>query len=524
MAKVAFILLCHKDPERIVDQALRLVSQGDCVAIHFDGRGANSDFVRLQDRLAGHPNVCFAPRRIKCGWGEWSLVKATLETLQTALATFGDATHFYLISGDCQPIKSAAFVKMRLDPADRDYIEAVDFFTSGWIRTGMKEDRLRFRHVFNERRQKKLFYASLEAQRRLKLSRETPEGLRIMIGSQWWCLRRETIEKVLAFLASRPDIPKFFSTTWIPDETFFQTIVRHLVPSSELSGRAPTCLMFTDYGMPVTFYNDHYDFLIQQDAFFARKISTQAHDLRARLNAVWEDTEAAFVVSDEAVRLHRFLTGRGREGRRYAPRFWQESKPDRARELLLISTKKWHLAKRLLGRARETLGIPGVAFVFHEESCDLPDLGGLETQLKKRNRHRRALTGLLFSALQTDRMVLCLDLSASSMVDDLAASAMRVRLLEMECLYSDAYLTGHARRLGLISDQTKPETIFRLLPALRSELSTEHERLATAVPGSAFRVSETAGPEENTRALAAFFGVPEARLATIADTNTLFSD
>ncbi len=30
--------------------------------------------------------------------------------------------------------------------------------------------------------------------------------------------------------------------------------------------------MFTDYGMPVTFYNDHYDLLLSQDYLFARKI------------------------------------------------------------------------------------------------------------------------------------------------------------------------------------------------------------------------------------------------------------
>ncbi len=30
---------------------------------------------------------------------------------------------------------------------------------------------------------------------------------------------------------------RFFRTTWIPDETFFQTIVRHLVPEAEIRSR-----------------------------------------------------------------------------------------------------------------------------------------------------------------------------------------------------------------------------------------------------------------------------------------------
>ncbi len=66
-------------------------------------------------------------------------------------------------------------------------------------------------------------------------------------------------------LGQRPDVMRFFRTTWIPDETFFQTLVRHLVPDREIENRTLTFLMFTDYGMPVTFYNDHYDLLLGQD-------------------------------------------------------------------------------------------------------------------------------------------------------------------------------------------------------------------------------------------------------------------
>ena len=118
---------------------------------------------------------------------------------------------------------------MRDNP--KDYCEGQDFFESNWIQVGLKEDRLYYRHYFNEREQKRLFYASLELQKRLGITRDVPEGLQMQIGSQWWCLRRETIQKIFEFLAERPDVLKFFRTTWIPDETFFQTIVHHLWPA-----------------------------------------------------------------------------------------------------------------------------------------------------------------------------------------------------------------------------------------------------------------------------------------------------
>jgi hypothetical protein len=36
--KIAFILLCHKDPDAIIRQAERLTATGDYMAIHFDAR------------------------------------------------------------------------------------------------------------------------------------------------------------------------------------------------------------------------------------------------------------------------------------------------------------------------------------------------------------------------------------------------------------------------------------------------------------------------------------------------------
>ncbi|MEM9395016.1 MAG: DUF5928 domain-containing protein [Pseudomonadota bacterium] len=524
MTKLAFILLCHKSPERVIAQAELLTQHGDYVVVHYDARAPKADFADLKAALSDLPNVRFSRERIKCGWGEWSLVRATLAATETALEAFPDATHFYLLSGDCQPVKPSAFLHKTLGKNDCDFIETVDFFGSEWIRTGMKEDRLRYRHFFNERSQKSLFYGSLELQRKLGIAREVPQGLRVMIGSQWWCLRRKTIEALLAFIEQRRDVAKFFATTWIPDETFFQTLVHHLVPRREISGRAPTFLMFTDYGMPVTFYNDHFDLLKRQDAFFARKISPDAQPLRSSLAKLWSDGSTDLPVSDEGSSLHSFVTGRGRVGRRFAQRFWQNRKPVRKRDLLLISCKKWHVAERVLQIAREDCGLRGLDFVFHKENCALPDLGGIQTNLKKRNRHRRAVLSMLYEAYQTDSLVLCLDLSGLDMMTDFFGAGLDVRMLEIECVYSDAYLAGHAQRIGLVNPESGEETIGALMPTLRADIAFEHERISEADFGPVYRISETARQQDNATAIAAFLGVSSERAAEITNQNSLFQD
>ena len=186
MARIAYILLCHKDPEGIIAQARRLTAAGDFVAIHFDGRAKQADFDKIRDSLSTNPAVTFAARRAKCGWGEWSLVEATLLAVEAAVDSFPRATHFYMLSGDCMPIKTAEFAHSFLDRDEVDYIESFDFFNSEWIKTGIKEERLVYRHWFNERNRKSLFYASMNLQRRLGLQRKVPSDIQMQIGSQWW--------------------------------------------------------------------------------------------------------------------------------------------------------------------------------------------------------------------------------------------------------------------------------------------------------------------------------------------------
>ncbi len=525
MARIAYILLCHKDPEAIIMQAERLTATGDYISIHFDASAKAEHFRMIQEALADNPNVAFAQKRIKCGWGEWSLVQATLYAVDSAVKKFPRATHFYMVSGDCMVIKSSEYIHDFLDDNDVDFIESFDFFESDWIKTGMKGERLIYRHYFNERTQKRRFYAAFNMQRWLGMTRRIPGDLQIMIGSQWWCLRRQTIEAVLHFTQTRRDVMRFFRTTWIPDETFFQTIVRHLVPAEQIRSRTLTFLMFTDYGMPLTFYNDHYDMLVSQDYLFARKISPEAVELKERLGNLYAETGVDFQISAEGPSLFKFLTSRGREGKRFASRFWEtESTLGRDRELMILVCKKWHVAKRLLDQIRQETDIPTMAYLFNEEGTPLPDLGGIQATLEKRTRHRRALMRMLFDYYDTNRLVICLDPSAIDLMQDFFGDRSITRMLEIQCQFSDEYLIGHATRIKLAGEQTPHETLERLLPTIRRDILNESDRILDADFASVSHLREGDDPALHVAALMDFLMVPEKTAARIAATEFLFAD
>ena len=525
MAKIAFILLCHKDPEAIIKQAERLTAVGDYMSIHFDARAKPEFYRQIRDALDTNPNVTFAKKRIKCGWGEWSLVQATLNAVEAAVEAFPRATHFYMLSGDCMAIKPAEYAHEFLDRADVDYVESFDYFESDWIKTGWKEERLIYRHWFNERTQKRRFYALFEIQKRLGLTRKIPDDIQVMIGSQWWCLRRRTVEWILDFTKRRRDVMRFFRTTWIPDETFFQTLVRHLVPEREIRSRALTFLMFTDYGMPVTFYNDHYDLLLSQDFLFARKISAEAHELKRRLGLLYATRGWDFKISNEGRSLFKFLTGRGRIGRRFATRFWEtESTLGRERELLIIVCKKWHVAKRLVERIRQMTNIPCIEYLFNEEATVLPDLGGIQSTMGKRHRHRRALMRMLFDYYDTDRLIICLDPSNLDLLHDFCGDRSITRLLEVDCNFSDDYLIGHSMRVGLAGEKTPQETLDRLLPTIRGDMTFESDQIRDADFDNHYRMREMEPPEVNADALQKFLAIGHDKAVEIAATEFLYAD
>jgi hypothetical protein len=301
--------------------------------------------------------------------------------------------------------------------------------------------------------------------------------------------------------------------------------VRHLVPESEIETRTLTFLMFTDYGMPVTFYNDHYDLLLSQDYLFARKISPEALELKRRLGTLYSDERAQFQISNEGRGLFQFLTARGREGRRFAQRFWEtESTLGRERELMIVVCKKWHVAKRLLERIRQVTNLPAIEYLFNEEGTALPDLGGIQGTLAKRTRHRRALMRMLFDYYETDRLLVCMDPGSIDLLQDFCGDRAVTKLLEVQCHFTDAYLIGHAMRVGLAGEQTPPETLERLLPTIRGDMTYESDRIRDSEFENHMILRQSDDRGQRADLLARFLDIPREKAQEIAEPDHLFAD
>jgi hypothetical protein len=162
MAKIAFILLCHKDPDAIIRQAECLTATGDFISIHFDARAPPRITPGSGRRWATTP-ASPSPKRGQMRLGRVVAGAGHAQRAEAAVEAFPRATHFYMLSGDCMAIKSAEYAHDFLDRQRcRLHRELRLLRTSDWIKTGLKrEERLIYRHWFNERTQKRLFYQML---------------------------------------------------------------------------------------------------------------------------------------------------------------------------------------------------------------------------------------------------------------------------------------------------------------------------------------------------------------------------
>ena len=283
---ISFAVVAHGDP-RVVERLVRLLSaEVHSVAVHYDLKSPLADYECLVRSFTGCDRVRFAPR-VSVDWGEWSVVKATLNCLEEIDKAGWEPDYVYLLSGLDYPIRSRSHLEEFLSRNMGDeFIEFVPSDTTQWVKTGPQRERYLYRWPFNWRRQPRLTEISLKVQKMGWRQRSFVRDLTPFMGSQWWVLTWSTLKKVME-IARSPDIINFFKTTLVPDELFFQTLVRHIAPDDRIVNCSLTLYQFSDYGYPIVYYSDHVDYLLRQPFFMARKMSPRDSALRDRLDEYW---------------------------------------------------------------------------------------------------------------------------------------------------------------------------------------------------------------------------------------------
>lgn len=273
---VGFVMLVHEALDRAAQVARFFHEHGKPVVIHVDQRVSDTNFRWFKQRLKGCANIRFSTRHA-CEWGNWSIVGATQTACELMLSEFAEVRHVYLSSGSCLPLRPIEELDSYLAERPRaDFIESVTTDEVDWTVGGLDQERFTLRFPFSWKKHRKLFDGYVRLQRRLKYKRTIPDGLTPHLGSQWWCLTRQTLSAILQD-PRREEFDQYFKRVWIPDESYFQTLAR--LYSTEIESRSLTLSKFDFQGKPHVFYDDHLQLLRRSDCFVARKIWPNAEQL-----------------------------------------------------------------------------------------------------------------------------------------------------------------------------------------------------------------------------------------------------
>ena len=273
---VGIVMLCHTALNRAAEVARHWATRDCPVVIHVDKRVKRRAYDDLKKALSDLTNIRFSTRHA-CDWGTWGIVAATQAASTIMLRDFSQVRHVYLASGSCLPLRPVDEMLAYLNDRPRtDFIESVTTEDVGWTIGGLDLERFTLRFPFSWRKQRRLFDGYVRLQRRFHFRRRIPLGIVPHLGSQWWCLTRQTLSAILEN-PERAEIDRYFRRVWIPDESYFQTMVRQV--SAHVESRSLTLSKFDFQGKPHIFYDDHLQLLRRSDCFVARKIWPHANRL-----------------------------------------------------------------------------------------------------------------------------------------------------------------------------------------------------------------------------------------------------
>jgi hypothetical protein len=275
--QIGFIILAHDNPREVRCLVNILTQAGHKVVVHFDAKSAKEQILDVFALEAEKPNQVRVISKVPCVWGEWSLVEAVITALQV-FDQMSDKPHYiHLMSASDIPIRPINDLQefLRRNP-EKDFIECCDITNQTWVKGGLSIERLEFYFPVNFRTKRSTFDLFVYLQRKFKIKRKIPLGLIPHMGSQWWTLRWSTCKKILNYISENPRLIRYFRSTWIPDESFFQTVIAKLIPRSEIANLQLMLHHLTPYGRPYVAYRDHIPVIRKLPHFFIRKVSLNA--------------------------------------------------------------------------------------------------------------------------------------------------------------------------------------------------------------------------------------------------------
>lgn len=273
--KIAFLILCHKNPSQI-NLLINKLLDIDCeIYIHIDKKNAH---IRTEINTDKHIFILSENESYSVDWGGISIIYATLNLIKYALKSNKQYDYFCLLSGQDFPIRPMDdFIELLQHNPHTNYI---NLFPQSKYNRYKKLYELPYPKWINKNtimvKVLKNLYKIITGGYNYTFPifrRRKPFDFDFYFGSQWWCLTFECLKYILDYYNGHPEYVDYFEKSIIPDECFFQT----LFMASPFRETRVNNLTFVNWGSnhrsPEVLTKSDYEKLnkLSNNYFFARK-------------------------------------------------------------------------------------------------------------------------------------------------------------------------------------------------------------------------------------------------------------
>jgi core-2/I-Branching enzyme len=236
--KIAYLMLLHKDPV-LFKRTVPILSSENCeFFVHIDRK---SD-IRQFSVINGY-NIRFCEPRLPVYWSEFSQIEATMLLIQQALDCAVHYDYFVFLQGSTFPLRSGEYIESFLqENREWQFMNLVKMPAPGYPLS--KINVLRYTSDKPVRRFAMRALAKLglaERDYRRYLPKLDPYA-----GHACWAMSRDACQYVLEFAFSNPHVEAYFRDTFVPEESFFQTILGN----SPFARRIRKLFVYADWPTP----------------------------------------------------------------------------------------------------------------------------------------------------------------------------------------------------------------------------------------------------------------------------------
>ncbi len=290
--KIAYICICHTDPNFVARTAKALQYKEDGFFIHVDNKVDITPFVSACNDMH---NAHFVQDRIDNYWGGYNSIIATMRTIQLALST-DNYDRFVILQGQDYPLfspkkihdffenhKDIEFCRAKnisTSSNKRDYMKCCGF----WMMDGKPNFIQKCLRVFLVKLNK------LGIKYRRSTFKNGKEKWSIYHGKAHIALTRDCIQYILNVYNSNMHYNKYMKHRFPPDESYMHTIVHNSPFKDKVSKKIVIDrfgketlfnLTYLEYPVYATVFTqkDDYQWLKDMGCLFVRKVNSTSVEL-----------------------------------------------------------------------------------------------------------------------------------------------------------------------------------------------------------------------------------------------------